>query len=403
MNINKLKTDVGRFLAASPIMQKCFLAYLRFRTKTIPRTTSFMVVLSMGEKMHAYSAARGVKALGRRVLLITDTPQVPEMAFSDAVLLINPLKDPDLVLSELESFRLDGVLVSTDHPLLPLQDRIATRFGLISVGTETTVFNNDKLAWRDALTAEDIEQPVYSTDPALFDKKACVRKPRLGGGSKDVVALKANDDKRPFAGQDYYFEEVIPGDQYDYEGVVRDGKVHIFARLFEKYREHNGTFVSQYYFFNVPIDPERKAALDTCALRTLAAAKVLHGAFHIEMRMHNDNAVPIDFANRISSVERGVSFCINGIFARAHAGCFVSDRPSLPIIENRPLFKYWCWTQEEFRRASAIQHANPDRVFEARMVPHRIDGEECFGMITLFHDTDLQLLEMIGSLTGGDL
>jgi len=358
----------------------------------------FVAVLSMGEKMHAYSAARGVKSLGRRVLLITDTPQLPELVYSDAIILRNPLTDAEAILAELEAFKLDGVLVSTDHVLLPLQDQIAGRFDLISVGTETTVLNNDKLAWRNALAAADVPQPEYSSDPAHFDGKACVRKPRLGQGSKDVVALKAENDKHLYAGKDYYFEEVMAGDQYDYEGIVRNGQVHIFARLFEKYREHNGTFVSQYYIFNLPIEPEIKAALDACALKTLAAAKVRHGAFHIEMRMNGDHAVPIDFANRISSVERGVSFCINDNFAKAHAGCFVADMEPLPVAETRPLLQYWCWTKDEFERASAIRDANPDRVFEARMVPHQMNGEQCLGMITFLHDDARQLLKMTESL-----
>jgi hypothetical protein len=398
MNKSKIKADVGRLLAGSPILRHGARVFLRIRTAISPRSVPFVAVLSMGEKMHAYSAARGVKALGRRVLLITDTPQLPEMAYSDAILLRNPLTDAEAILAELETFKLDGVLVSTDHVLLPLQDQIASRFDLISVGAETTVFNNDKLAWRNALAAEGVPQPGYSSNPAVFDGKACVRKPRSGHGSKDVVALKAEDDKHPYAGEKYYFEEVMAGDQYEYEGIVRNGQVHIFARLFEKYREHNGTFVSQYYFFNLPIDPEIDAALEACARKTLAVARVRHGAFHIEMRMNGTHAVPIDFANRISSVERGVSFCMNDSYAKAHASCFVFDKQSLPVPETRPLFQYWCWTEDEFGRASAIRDANSDRVFEARMVPHRMNGEQCFGMVTFFHDDARQLLEMTESL-----
>lgn len=398
MNKSKIKADVGRLLTGLPVLRHGARIFLRLRTALSPRNTPFVAVLSMGEEMHAYSAARGVKALGRRVLLITDTPQLPEMAYSDAILLRNPLREAEAILAELEAFRLEGVLVSTDHILLPLQHQIASRFDLISVGAETPVFNNDKLTWRDALAAEGVPQPGYSSDPADFDGKACVRKPRSGHGSKDVVALKAGDDKRPFAGERYYFEDVMAGDQYEYEGIVRDGEVHIFARLFEKYREHNGTYVSQYYIFNLPIEPDIDAALEACARKTLAVSRVRHGAFHIEMRMNGDHAVPIDFANRISSVERGVSFCMNDNYGKAHASCFVSDKQPILVNEARPLFQYWCWTRDEFARASAIRDANPDRVFEARMVPHLMNGEECFGMVTFFHDDARQLLEMTESL-----
>ncbi len=363
MNMKKTKTTVGRWLAGLALLRHGARIFLQLRTLIISRNRSFMAVLSMGERMHAYSAAHGVRALGHRVLLITDTPQLPEMAYTDAILLRNPLTEPERILAELESFELEGVLVSTDHELLPLQHRIARRFDLITVGSETVILNNDKLAWRDALALAGVAQPTYSSDPAFFDGQSCIRKPRLGSGSRDVITLKPEDYKFSHSGPEFYFESAVLGDQYDFEGVVRNGKVHILVRLFEKYRQHNRTFVSQYYFFNPPIEPAREAALDACTRSTLAASKVKHGAFHIEMRMNGDYAVPIDFANRISAVERGVSFCINGNFAQAHAGCFLAGDHPLPVGEPRTLLQYWCWTQDEFDHASEISEANPERVF----------------------------------------
>ncbi len=293
---------------------------------------------------------------------------------------------------------MEAVVVSTDHDLLPMQHQIASHFGLISVGPDTAVLNNDKLAWREALEADSVPQPSFSSDPKAFAGKNCIRKPRYGGGSDGVVALGPNDDKAPYAGEDFFFEDAIAGDQYDYEGVVNDGKPHFLARVYEKYEEYNGTFVQRYYFFNPPMDPKLNAALEECVTKTLAASKVHNGAFHVEMRMKGDQPQPIDFANRIGAYERCVSFAAGINFGEAHANCFLKEDYHLKQDKPHSVVQYFCWSQDEFDRASDIRNKNPDKVFDARMEKHIICGEECFGMITFFHDDYEQLLNMIASL-----
>jgi len=398
INTPKTKATIGRWLTGLSSVRYLAQSYLLVRTFFMRRNKPVMAVLSLGEIMHAYSAARGVSGLGRRVLLITDTPQLPEMAYTTALLRRNPLTEADAIMAELEDFNLEAVLVSTDHDLLPIQDQIANRFNLISVGAKSAVLNNDKLAWRDALAAKGVPQPAYSADPAVFEGKACIRKPCYGGGSDGVVALEPEADKTAYSGPDYFFESMIDGDQYDYEGVVDDGKPRFLARVYENYRQVNGTFVQHYYFFNPPLNPARNAALEECVRKTLDASEIKSGAFHVEMRMNGDHAEPIDFANRIGAYERCVTFASGVDFGQAHANCFLRAKHQLNNDEPRAVLQYFCWSQDEFDRATAIQDANPDRVFDARMSSHDICGEECYGMITFFHDDYEKLLRMTESL-----
>lgn len=398
MNRFKAKAAIGRWAANRASLRRLAEMFLRLRTPSLRRKRRFTAILSLGEDGHAYNAARAVKALGHRVLLITDTPQLPEIVYADALLRRNPLTELDTILTELEAFELEAVMVSIAHNLLPAQDRIATRFGLISCGAETTVLNNDKLAWRDALAAAGVFQPTYSRDPTVFEGQPSIRKARSGSGSEGVAVLDPEDDKLAHSGPEFYFEAVVDGDQYDIEGVVENGVPHFLALVFERYIQHNGTFVAHYYLFNPPIDAARQQALEDCATATLAASKVTNGAFHVEMRMTGDRAVPIDFANRMGSYVRFMSFACGVDFAQAHANCFLPRKHDLAIGRQRPLLQYYCWTQAEFDRACAIRDANPEWVFDANMTPLQMCGERCLGMIAFFHDDMASLLQMTEGL-----
>ncbi len=398
MNSFRIKAAMGRWAAERAALRRLAQIYLQLRTPLIRRGRPVTAVLSLGEHGHAYSAARAVKALGHRVLLITDSPQLHEMVYADALLLRDPLTEIETILNELEGFDLEAVMVSVAQLLLPAQDRIATRFGLIACGAQSAEFSNDKLAWRDALAEAGVPQPLYSQDPAVFDGKACIRKARKGSGSEGIVPLGPGDDTTAYAGPGYFFESIIDGDEYDLEGVVEDGVPRILARVYERFIERNGTFVPHYYLFNPPLDPALQAALDACATATLDACKVENGAFHIEMFMNGDRAEPIDFANRMGIYERFVSFASGVDFAQEHANRFLPRKHTLAAGTPRALLQYYCWTQEEFDRACAIRDANPQRIFDANMTPHDRCGEQCFGMIAFFHDDHAALLEMTDGL-----
>ena len=398
MNAYKTKAAMGRWAADRAAFRTLAQVFLQLRTPLIRRRRSFTAILSLGQNGHAYNAARAVKALGHRVLLITDTPQLPEMAYADALLLRNPLTEIETILTDLEDFQLEAVLVSIYNTLLPAQDRIATRFGLISTGSQSAAFSNDKLAWRDALADAGVAQPLYSPDPADFEGRACIRKARLGSGSEGVIPLRPEDDKVPYSGPEFFFEAVIEGDQYDVEGVMDDGAPRFLARVYESFIQHNDTFVSHYYLFNPPIDPAQRAALDACASATLAASRVENGAFHVEMFVTGDRVEPTDFGNRMGSYVRFVSFASGVDFAQSHANCFLPRKHTLVSQEPRALLQYFCWTQDQFDRACAIRDANPERVFDANMTAHTICGERCLGMIAFFHDNHAALLKMTEGL-----
>ena len=398
MHVSTTMIALGRWLTRIAALRCAVEVYLKLRTALMRRKGPLTAVLSLGENGHAYSAARAVHDLGHRVLLITDTPQLPEMAYADALIPRDPVSEIETIVIELENFELEAVMVSTEHILLPAQHRIASCFGLISSGAESAELNNNKLAWREALAAEGVPQPIYSRDPAIFEGQPCIRKPFYGGGSAGVIALKADADKSAYSGSDCFFEALIEGEQYDYEGVMENGDPRFLARIYERYINHNGSIVAHYFLFNPPIDPAWNEALEACVTRTLAASKVTNGAFHVEMRLDGDRALPIDFANRISGYERCVSFSAGEDFAKAHASRFLPRKHRLSRGEPHALVQFFCWTEAEFTSACMIRDANPDRVFDANMRPHMMCGEQCYGMIAFFHDNFPALLKMIDAL-----
>ena len=393
----KLKTVLGRWLASLTLLRTLASSYLQVQTRLMRNKRHFVAVLS-GDETHAYSSAKGVRALGKKVLLVTGAPKLQELAYADAILLIDPVQEPEKVMTELASFQLDGVLVSNDTHLLSLQHKIAKKFDLISVGEDAGILGTDKFAWREELNKNNVPQPFYSADPADFEEKACIRKPRLGLSSQGVKALGIEDDKVPYAGPEFYFEAALPGDQYNFEGVVRDGEVNIFVRMFDKYREINGTLVPRYYFMNPPLTKERQQALDHCTKETLAGSNIVNGAFHLEMRMDGDRPLPIDFANRIGASERATSFSIGCSLGEAHASCFVEGSNLPKTNAPKSTVQFWCWTEEEYNCANEILEKYPEWVFDSKMSGHKMNGETCFGTFTLYHDDRSKLIAMTKSL-----
>lgn len=395
LNFSMIKMRLGRLLIKIELLRKMRIAWLRAKTRK--GKGPYIAVLSMGKNGHSYSAARAVKSLGHRALLITDKPQLHEMLSSDAIILRDPLTDIDAIIADLKQFELEAVVVSIKHLLLPAQSAIADEFGLISTGAETGVLNNDKFAWREALAQDNVVQPKYSRDPAAFENSACISKPVLGTGSVGVRLLGASDDKTPYANEDTFFEGAVTGAQYDYEGVVQDGQIRIMVRVLEKYIEVNGTFAANYFLFHPNTNAEWDASLTECAEKTVAASKIINGAFHVEMRMDGDQAVPIDFANRMG-YERLVSYATGEDFARTHVNCFLKDKHDLETVAPKALIQYFCWDQASFDLARKIIADNPDRIFDQLMTQHDFAGESCFGMVVFHHDTTAELLEMISPL-----
>lgn len=399
MIFDKLKIIMGRKLSRSNLMRSVMEQRLRRRTARAHGV--YVAVLSMGKNGHSYSAARAARALGRRVLLIADQPQVQEMAYADALVPLNPLTDLDEILTRLEHFELEAVVVSIKHLLLPAQAAIADKFDLISSGTETGILNNDKFAWRQALSAAGVAQPEYSDQPELFAGRTCIRKPRSGTGSANVSLLSAADEKLTDAerasGIVYFFEEMIDGDQYDFEGVVENGIPRVLCKVFEKYIPEQGTIVPRYFLFNVPIEGVREASLDRCLVATLAGSAVHNGAFHVEMRMHGDHAVPIDFANRMG-YERLMTLASGEDFAQAHVNCFLRAKAEVKRGKKKAVVQFFCWTQEDFDIARQRMREHPSNVFDQVMSPHSFASIRCLGMVTFQANTQEELARITAGL-----
>tara|TARA_R110001599_G_scaffold135013_2_gene313271 strand:- start:4318 stop:5634 length:1317 start_codon:yes stop_codon:yes gene_type:complete len=399
MNFNKLKMMVGRKLARNGLMRR--LVEQRLLRRTVRPQGSYVAVLSMGRNGHSYSAARAARALGRRVLLITDQPQLQEMAYADALIPLDPLTDLEAILTRLEGFKMEAVVVSIKHLLLPAQAAIADKFGLISAGAETGLLNNDKFAWRKALDAAGVVQPEYSDQPEPFEGRACIRKPRSGTGSANVSLMTAQEEKLTAAerasGVEYFFEEMIEGDQYDFEGVVEDGTPRVLSKVFEKYIPEQGTFAPRYFLFNAPIEAAREAALDRCLIETLAGSAVHNGAFHVEMRVRGDHAVPIDFANRMG-YERLMTLASGEDFGQAHVNCFLRAKAEVKRGKKQAVVQFFCWTPDDFDIARARMREHPRHVFDQVMVPHAFASIHCLGMVTFQADTHEELAHITAGL-----
>jgi len=378
---------------------------LRTRIGLRPGGAPVVVILSLGADGHSYSAARAARQLGLRVVLVSPKPVLHEMAFARYLLRLDPLRQTDQVIARLRPLAIEGVLLSIKHVLLPAQARIAEALGQVSCGHIVAELANDKFAWRTALAAAGIAQPRFSEDRSAVADIAVVQKPRRGTGSKGVAFLAPGAPARPellpegdrSVGQTLYFEEYVEGEQFDVEGVSRDGTHRMIAIIKEKYARIDDAFPPKYFRFNPDHAPDFLARLEQAAYAVLDASGVVNGAWHVEIRHRDGIFLPIDFANRMG-YERFVSRASGLDFAQQHVACFVRrlalgfqrrPRALLQVFATRP------GEQDALKRIAA---AHPEAVFDAILQDFPMSTVTYHGMIVLDAPDSAHLAQLTRSL-----
>ena len=403
MNVRLGVTKLVRSLVASRGLSHIAKSFWQLRHKSINRFSKrpYVVVLSMGWDGHSYSAARGARSLGKRVLLVTDQPKLHELLYSDALIALDPITDTDAVIKSLEDLPLEAVVISIKHLLLPAQNAIAEYFGLTAVGPEVGVLCNDKFAWRRKLEEAGVHQPRYSSSPKAFAGEPCVRKPKVGTGSTGVVLVGAAQDKREgLDSTDYpsvYFEEAVEGDQYDVEGFSMDGTPEILSIVHERYLLLDGEFPPHSFVFNADLPPERRALLNDSCFDTLRASKVINGAWHVEIRVRNSRAYPIDFANRMG-YERFMTLASGADFAECHVNAFLPQPVTISRKPRQSVVQFFAWTEAECEICHRIARDHPEHIFDQILKEHKIGPGLCKSMIVLKAETSMQMRRITAGL-----
>lgn len=201
---------------------------------------------------------------------------------------------------------IDGA-VATDERTAVLAAALAAAAGAPHNPVEAARLGGDKLAARRALAAARVHQPAFAeldlAAPAAPVGFPAVIKPRCLSASRGV--MRVDDDSQldaaagrlarlladpeirgvhgPLAGS-AVIEAFIAGDEYAYEGLLRDGRLERLA-IFDKPDQLDGPiFAETIYAAPTALAGGDAAVLDGAIAGAAAALGLRHGPIHAEAR-----------------------------------------------------------------------------------------------------------------------
>ena len=240
----------------------------------------------------------------------------------------DPQRGADQIARFADTFPLDAIVAVDDAGAL-LAARAAELLKLPSNSVPAVEATRNKALLRERLAASGLPSPDFricrveddvtriAADLAAQDGFPCVVKPLSLAGSRGVIraddppaleaavhrlaAILSRPDVIAECGEQashYLIEGYIPGAEVALEGLLTEGTLHVLA-LFDKPDPLVGPFFEE----TIYVTPSRltstqyQAVVDRAA-QAAAALEIRDGPVHIELRITDDDAWPIDIAAR---------------------------------------------------------------------------------------------------------
>ena len=262
--------------------------------------------------------------LGVEAVVGSDRPP----ALASANILHLDYDDPEAGPQQIAAFARDhplDAIVAVDDQGVTLAARAARWLDLPHNPPDAVLATRNKLQLRRRLAAAGLPSPDYLAasihdDPAPLAARApypCVLKPLALSGSRGVIrandpaaflaaftrlrALLSNPGVAAECGDaatGLLVERFIPGAEVALEGLLNDGELQLLA-LFDKPDPLDGPFFEE----TIYVTPSRlpQADQDAAAATAARAARAIglrSGPVHVELRLNDDGAWPIDIAAR---------------------------------------------------------------------------------------------------------
>ncbi len=264
-----------------------------------------LVASTTGYQIRAFSGA--AEALDFELILASDRCHVLDDPWRDQAVAVR-FENP---LAALEDVRargpFDGIVAVGDRPArVAAQIAQALHLRFSSPGAVASAGN--KLLSRERFQAIGLRVPEFHVNeaPARYPS---VLKPLGLSGSRGVI--RVNNDREFFAARDrirkivehepeksILIEDFIPGREFALEGIVRGGRLHVFA-LFDKPDPLDGPFFEETIYVTPSREPvEIQNAIFEAGARAVAALGLTDGPIHAEMRVNDGGVWMLEVAAR---------------------------------------------------------------------------------------------------------
>ena len=173
-----------------------------------------VICLSLGEEGGCVSVLYEARNRGYRTVLFAQKPLLQELVLTDKWVNIDALRRDEELVNVAKGFAPKAILLEGKHLLLPTQNFLSRRLGLVAVGAKAARTSNDKIFMRQCL---DLDQCVpklqwkeLSPSSSLQDFPfPAVVKPSLGVSSRGVKYVSNSEEVRVALAENKKFENDI--------------------------------------------------------------------------------------------------------------------------------------------------------------------------------------------------
>ncbi len=252
--------------------------------------------------------------------------------------------------------KITQVLLQSGDFLVPMLNKLNRLLGSKGNSDLAVQCSLDKHIMRETLNKHNVSKVNLvsvdnENDLEKIDFYPVVLKPSVGTASEGIVCVEnASSAKKAFQEcqtkmrktefkTSFIAEEYVQGRQFDVEGIIHNGQVHVLCVVEENYDGFFPNFDMNWYLFNAIISDELNEKITKTVSQAFGVCEILHGSFHCELRVNSLGEIKIlEFANRMGGgFERFISEVTGTNFCELYLSSML-DKPF--VIKNKQLMLF---------------------------------------------------------------
>lgn len=218
-----------------------------------------------------------------------------------------PLPDLEKYVSCLERNDYIACLIESSDVLIPIANKFNLEKGINVTPLPSARLCTDKYKMREHLAKSSgfreklYKMPEYSKHALdLVGIPHVICKPVTSTGSYGV-RLVAGTSLANIVAEDEIYEQFMPWQQFDVEGLAYNGEVYFVNIIEENYLSRSIDFKPNWFLFSPSLTECLQRRILTAVRGIVLDSGIIFGPFHCEVKYHNNDVFLIEISNRVGS------------------------------------------------------------------------------------------------------
>jgi hypothetical protein len=311
------------------------------------------------------------------------------------------------LLKKCRHIGIDFVLLQAGDFMVPMTNFLNRELNNKGNSELASLCSLDKMRMRKKLNEHGVselraEHISRVTDLDKVNYFPCVLKPNIGTHSEGVFLANSKQELQSYFKDSlvkrrktefetsFIVEEFIEGRQFDIEGIIHNGTMHVLCMVEENYEGFFPEFDMNWYLFNAILDNKIKSKMLDVVTNALQVAEFKHGAFHCELRIDKHYKINIlEFSNRMGGgFESTILESTGNDFINIYVETMLNDTISIRKNKNTKILEKYFKTSREFRewceflninnidfsKKELMSHGSNKNTFYVKVVTDNVDN-----------------------------